>query len=169
MADERRSSPTEEVQRLYEQTESRTARAFEELVSRQSFGELLARMTENVVGVTKITTDMLDLTLRNLRLAGRQDITRLSRQLARTEDKLELVLQQVERVQAELRSVRDGEQAAARSSRSSRRAGSSDGRTGARGANGRRTRVNAGNSRTSGRASSRASDDAQDSDAAEQR
>jgi hypothetical protein len=102
MADERRNSPTEDVQRLYEEAEKRTAQAFEDAVSRPSFGELLARMTENVVGVTKISTDVFDLILRNLRLAGRQDITRLARQLARTEDKLEMVLQEVERLHEEL-------------------------------------------------------------------
>ena len=102
MADERRSSPSEDVQRLYEEAESRTAHAFEEVVSRGSFGELLARMTENVVGLTKISTDVLTSCLRNVRLAGRQDVTRLARQLARTEDKLELVLQQVERLEDEL-------------------------------------------------------------------
>ncbi len=80
--------------------EKRTADAFEQVVSRDSFGELLARMTENVVAVTKIGTDVLDLVLRNLRLAGRQDITRLARQLARTEDKLEHVLQELERMQS---------------------------------------------------------------------
>jgi hypothetical protein len=102
MADERRSSPTDDVRRLYEDAESRTALAFEEVVSRGSFGELLARMTENVVALTKIGTDVFDLALRNLRLAGRQDVTRLSRQLARTEDKLEMVLQEVERLADEL-------------------------------------------------------------------
>ncbi len=106
MADERRSSPTEDVRRLYEEAESRTALAFEEVVSRASFGELLARMTENVVAVTKIATDVFDLGLRNLRLAGRQDVTRLARQLARTEDKLELVLQEVERLADELAAER---------------------------------------------------------------
>jgi hypothetical protein len=88
------------AQRLYEEAETRTARAFEEVVSRDSFGELLARMTENVVAVTKLGTDFFDLVLRNLRVAGRQDITRLSRQLARTEDKLEYVLQQLERIES---------------------------------------------------------------------
>jgi len=96
---ERHPSPTDQVKRLYEDSEKNTARAFEELVARDSFGELLARMTENVVGVIKIGNDAFDLVLRNLRLAGRQDITRLGRQLARTEDKLELVLQEVERLQ----------------------------------------------------------------------
>jgi hypothetical protein len=102
MADERLPSPTEHVKRLYEDSEQRTARAFEDLVARDSFGELLARVTENVVGVVKLSTDAFDLVLRNLRLAGRQDITRLGKQLARTEDKLELVLQEVERLQARL-------------------------------------------------------------------
>jgi hypothetical protein len=102
MADDRRSSPTEDVQRLYEDAEKRTAQAFEEVVSRGSFGELLARMTENVVGLTKIGTDAFDLILRNLRLAGRSDVTRLARQLGRTEDKLELLLQEVERLQETL-------------------------------------------------------------------
>jgi hypothetical protein len=102
MAEERHPSPTEQVKRLYEDNEQRTARAFEELVSRDSFGELLARVTENVVGVIKIGNDAVDLILRNLRVAGRQDITRLGRQLARAEDKLELVLQEVERLQERL-------------------------------------------------------------------
>jgi hypothetical protein len=102
MADERHPSPAEETKRLYEEAETRTARAFEQLVARDSFGELLARATENVVGVTKIASDVFDLILRNLRLAGRQDITRLARQLARNEDKLELLLQEVERLQDEL-------------------------------------------------------------------
>jgi hypothetical protein len=102
MADERQTSPAEETRRIFDEAETRTARAFEQLVARDSFGELLARATENVVGITKITTDILDLILRNLRLAGRQDITRLARQLARNEDKLELVLQEVERLQDEL-------------------------------------------------------------------
>jgi hypothetical protein len=100
MAAEQKPSPAEETRRLYEEAETRTARAFEELVSRDSFGELLARMTENIVALTKMGTDFYDLMLRNVRLAGRQDIIRLSRQLARTEDKLERVLQELEHMQA---------------------------------------------------------------------
>lgn len=132
MADERRSTPSEEVRRLYEESESRTAQAFEGLVSRGSFGELLARMTENVVGMTKISTDVFDLTIRNMRLAGRQDVIRLSRQLSRTEDKLELVLQQVELLEQELRSVREepDEPRGGRRSNRSRRGGSTNGAPG---------------------------------------
>jgi hypothetical protein len=122
MADERHPSPGEETRRLYEEAESRTARAFEQLVARDSFGELLAKATENVVGITKITTDVFDLILRNLRLAGRQDIVRLSRQLGRTEDKLEQLLQEVERLQES--------SAPRRSGTSNRSSSSSNGRNG---------------------------------------
>lgn len=99
---EERSTPADEARRLYEEAETRTARAMEQLVARESFGELLARMTENVLAVAKLGNDAADLVVRNLRLAGRRDITGLARQLARTEDKLELVLQEVERLQAQL-------------------------------------------------------------------
>jgi hypothetical protein len=55
----------------------------------------------------------MDLALRNLRLAGRRDIVRLSRQLARTEDKLERVLQEVEALRAEVAGGRGSGEAAA--------------------------------------------------------
>ncbi len=99
--DERRG-PAEEWQRLFEQAESRTAEAVERLVRRDSFGELLAQLTDNAMALTRIGTGMFDLAVRNLRIAGRQDIANLGRQLARTEDKLERVLQEVERLQDQL-------------------------------------------------------------------
>lgn len=91
-------TPAEEARRLYEEAEARTARAMEAVVGRDAFGELLARVTENVLAVVKMGNDAADLVVRNLRIAGRRDITGLARQLARTEDKLELVLQEVERL-----------------------------------------------------------------------
>ena len=94
---EDRPTPEQEARRLYEEAESRVAKAAERVVSRDSFGELLAMATENVVALTRMSFDALDLVWSNLRLAGRRDITRLGRQLGRTEDKLELVLQEVER------------------------------------------------------------------------
>jgi hypothetical protein len=93
------SDPTEDVRRLYEDAEKRTAAAMEDLVKRDAFGELLGRATENILALTRIGNDVADLVVRNLRLAGRRDITSLGRQLARTEDKLEQVLQEVERLQ----------------------------------------------------------------------
>ncbi len=102
---EDRRSPADEVQRLYNEAETQTARAMEDLVSRDSFGSLLVRMTENLMGVTQIATGAIDLVVRNLRIAGRPDVTRLARQIARTEDKLELVLQEVERLGEQLEAL----------------------------------------------------------------
>ena len=98
--------PEDQVRAMYEQAESRTAAAVERLVGGEAFGELLARMTENFVGLTKIGFDVGDLVVRNLRLAGRADIARLGRGLGRTEDKLERVLQEVEQLRDELAAAR---------------------------------------------------------------
>jgi hypothetical protein len=102
MGEDRETTPEEQVRRLFGEAEKRSARAMEELVHRDSFGELLARVTENVMGLTKIGFDVLDLTVRNLRIAGRADLVRLGRQLARNEDKLERVLQEVETLQEQV-------------------------------------------------------------------
>jgi len=108
MAEEKTAE--ERLQRAYDQAESQVAQAAERLVSRQSFGQLLAIATENVVAITRIGNDALDLTVRNLRLAGRRDLIALQRQLARTEDKLERVLQEVEHLERRL-AERDAPQA----------------------------------------------------------
>jgi hypothetical protein len=68
----------------------------------------LAMMTENVVALTRIGNEAMDLVLRNLRVASRQDINRLTRALGRTEDKLEQVLQEVEELRGELSSSAEG-------------------------------------------------------------
>jgi hypothetical protein len=86
---------------LYERAEPATASAIEETVTKPSFGLLLARSTENVAALTRIGYDAADLVLRNLRIAGRADVTRLARQLYRTEDKLERVLHEVETLRDE--------------------------------------------------------------------
>jgi hypothetical protein len=97
-------TPDQEVRRLYEEAETRVAKAAERVVSRDSFGELLAMVTENAVAVTRIGNEAMDLVLRNLRIASRQDLNRLTRALGRTEDKLEQVLQEVEELRDELTS-----------------------------------------------------------------
>jgi hypothetical protein len=102
VADANTPEPEAQVRALYEEAESRTAEAFEELVSKPSFGVLLARSAENVAAMARIGSDFSDLVLRNLRLAGRADVTRLARQLHRTEDKLERLLQEVEELRNEL-------------------------------------------------------------------
>jgi hypothetical protein len=91
------------ISQLIKESQAAFAAATEQTVQRDAFGELLARATENVMAVTKIAFDVADLIVRNLRLAGRADIDRLGRQLARTEDKLELLLQEIEALRAETR------------------------------------------------------------------
>ena len=90
MGDPETPSTDEQIRALYEQAESQAADALEELVSKPGFAVLLARSAENVAALSRIGADIADLVLRNLRVAGRADVTRLSRQLHRTEDKLEL-------------------------------------------------------------------------------
>jgi hypothetical protein len=102
---EERPSPTDEVQRLYNEAETQVAKAMEDLVARDSFAWLLVRMTENVMGAAQVANGAIDLVVRNLRLAGRPDLTRLARQIARTEDKLEMVLQEVERLSAQIEAL----------------------------------------------------------------
>lgn len=79
-----------------ESFETEAAAGVERLVAGEGFAELLAHVAENLAAMSRISGDVWDLVLRNLRLAGRADIDRLSRQLASTEDKLERVLQAVE-------------------------------------------------------------------------
>jgi len=95
-------SPEAQIRALYEQAESETAKALEQVAAQPSFGRLLALSAENVAALTRIGSDIADLILRNLRIAGRADITRLARQLHRTEDKLERVLQEVEELRDQL-------------------------------------------------------------------
>jgi hypothetical protein len=120
------------------EAEERTAKAVEEMVRSNAFGELLARATQNVVGLTKIGFDVLDLTVRNLRLAGKPDIARLGAQLGRTEDKLERVLQEVERLQEEV-SAKPSSQASR--SNGSSKSRSSNGRSRARSSSNGRSRA----------------------------
>lgn len=103
MAGDRDSpSPSDQVAALYEQLETQAAQASEHLVGTRGFAGLLGQLGENAAAMTRLGYDAMDLTLRNLRLAGRRDVVRLSRQLARTEDKLERVLQEVETLRDEL-------------------------------------------------------------------
>ena len=111
------NTPDQQLKRLFGQAEKQTSKAVEDLVHRDSFGELLARTTENVMGLTKIGFDTLDLVVRNLRLAGRPDLLRVGKQLARNEDKLERVLQEVERLQDQVKGLEEAAGGPQRSSR----------------------------------------------------
>ncbi len=100
--------PVEGAPDLAGQVESAASKAAESIVGGSGFAGLLGMLTENVMAITRMGNDVADLALRNLRLAGRKDIARLGSQQARTEDKLETVLQEVLRLQAELRRAQSG-------------------------------------------------------------
>lgn len=104
-SDRQTMDPAEQVARLYERTEAEAAKATEHLVGSGGFASLLGQMAENAAALTKIGADAMDLVLRNLRVAGRRDVVRLGRQLARTEDKLERVLQEVEALRDRLETI----------------------------------------------------------------
>jgi hypothetical protein len=91
-----------DLRSLLEEAESSLAGALEKMVAGPMFGQLLAQTAENMVALSKIARDSADLAVSNLRIAGRRDIVRLERQLGRTEDKLETLLQELEGVRREL-------------------------------------------------------------------
>jgi hypothetical protein len=103
--------------------EVQAAQAGERLVGSGGFASLLGQLAENTAAMTKLTADGMDLVLRNLRVAGRRDVIRLARQLARTEDKLERVLQEVEELRDELARQQPDDPSSARSGEAGRRAG----------------------------------------------
>jgi hypothetical protein len=97
-------SPGPDLRRFLEEAESSFAQALEKMVAGPMFGLLLAQTAENMVALSKIARDSADLAVSNLRIAGRRDVVRLERQLGRAEDKLEMLLQELEGVRSELAS-----------------------------------------------------------------
>lgn len=106
-------STSERLGRTYDETEAQAAQAMEHLVGSRGFGGLLGQFAENTAALTRLGSDAMDLIIRNLRVAGRRDVVRLSGQLARTEDKLERVLQEVEELRTELAKPRSESRAPA--------------------------------------------------------
>jgi hypothetical protein len=82
-----------------EEFEAQLAEGMERFVAGEGFAELLVGVTENTVALWRLSADAWDMVWRSLRVTGRADFDRLARQLARTEDKLELLLQAVERLE----------------------------------------------------------------------
>jgi hypothetical protein len=104
MADQH--DPLSRIYRLYVDVETRAASALESLVGTDAFGELLATSASNAMALARLANGGIDRGVRALRVAGRADVTELARQLARTEDKLERVLQEVEQLRDELAHAR---------------------------------------------------------------
>jgi hypothetical protein len=69
------------------------------LIGSDSFGRLLAESMGTTMGLVKLWSDGFELVLRSLRLPSQSELTRISRQVSRLEDKLEDVLVAVERLE----------------------------------------------------------------------
>lgn len=95
-------TPLGQAYRAYEQLEGQLSVALDRLVATNGFADLLATSATNVMALTRRVNGTMDLMVRSTRLAARRDVTDLARQLARTEDKLERLLQAVEGLQAQL-------------------------------------------------------------------
>jgi hypothetical protein len=76
------------------------------LVGSDSFARLLSETMGTSMGLVKLWSDAFELGLKALRLPSQSELTRISRQVSRLEDKLEDILVAVERLedQAERRS-----------------------------------------------------------------
>jgi uncharacterized protein YhaN len=98
-------TPLGQAYRAYEQLEGRLSTALDQLVGSNGFADLLASSATNAMALTRLANGTVDQAVRATRLAVRKDVTDLARQLARTEDKLERLLQAVEALQARLDDV----------------------------------------------------------------
>ncbi|WP_040159241.1 hypothetical protein [Mobilicoccus massiliensis] len=112
----------QKLREAYDKTEKQVSRASEELVASQGFAEVLATLTSNAVALSRVVSIGLDQAVRATRFAGQRDIQRLGRQLNRTEDKLEQVLQVVENLEDELAATRAERDEALREARPRRAA-----------------------------------------------
>ena len=95
-------TPLTKLYALYEQAEAKAAALAEQAVASTAFGELLATTATNVMAVAGVLNAAVDRGVRVTRVAARADVVGLGRQLARTEDKLERLLQEVEELSARL-------------------------------------------------------------------
>lgn len=103
-----RLTASERVRKGIDEFFGSSGAGLEEVVNTKAFGDILAQVTGNLVAISRISAETLDLLIRNARLAGRRDVSELGRQLARNEDKLEAVLALVEELQDELKVARSG-------------------------------------------------------------
>jgi len=94
VADE--TAPLTQVYTAYEQLEGKLSSALDRLVATNAFADLLATSATNVMAATRLANGTVDRAVRSTRLAARSDVVALSRQLTRTEDKLERLLQLLE-------------------------------------------------------------------------
>lgn len=87
---------------LYEKLEAQVSAAMDEMVTTSAFAELFTTSATNVMAATRLVNGAIDQAVRATRLAARDDVADLARQLARTEDKLERMLVLVEQLQQQV-------------------------------------------------------------------
>jgi hypothetical protein len=98
----------EPLRRVFAEAEGRMGDAMEQLVAGKAFAGILGQAAENAVALSTINAQVWDLVLRNLRVAGRGDIHRLGRRLNGIDDKLEMLLQELETLADDRRSSAAG-------------------------------------------------------------
>jgi hypothetical protein len=87
---------SEALRRTLADAEGRMASSMEHMVGGKGFSHILAQAAENAAALTMINAEIWDLVLRNFRMAGRADIHRLGRRMNGLDDKLEMILQELE-------------------------------------------------------------------------
>jgi len=92
----------------YEQFEGKLSTAMDQLVATNGFAELFTTSATTMMAITRIANGVMDQAVRATRLAVRNDVVGLGRQLARTEDKLERLLQSVEAIEDRLAAIEGG-------------------------------------------------------------
>lgn len=106
MTEDRPQSLLDQIRRAYEETERKSGDTMEGLVGTDAFSDMLAMVVGNAMSLSRVSGTVLDDVVRRTRLAGRTDVTRLAQQLARTEDKMETLLQHIESLQDEVSQLR---------------------------------------------------------------
>src|SRR5690606_12997500 len=74
MADEADATGTQQFRRQLDDFLSTAAPGLEEVTTSKAFGSMLAQAVGNMVAMHRIGNDVLDLAIRNVRLAGRADV-----------------------------------------------------------------------------------------------
>jgi hypothetical protein len=78
------------------------------LVGTDTFARLLSETMGTTMGLVKLWSDAFELGLKALRLPSQSELTRISRQVTRLEDKLEDILVAVERLEEQAERTANG-------------------------------------------------------------
>jgi ubiquinone biosynthesis protein UbiJ len=90
------STVSDALRRTLADAEGRMASSMEQVVGSKGFSQLLSQAAENTAALASINAELWDMVLRNFRMAGRADIHRLGRRVNGLDDKLEMILQELE-------------------------------------------------------------------------